>query len=161
MLHAFTLTLTLVAALVGLALGSPTSLSADDRRLVYAGRFEHRVYDPVLSTALFDWPCTTIRVAITVSGAGSLMAELDGGGSRFLATVTTAAGAVVSRTFVNTTSKVITNYTLSHFTNDRGMNSSALTVSLKKLTEASYFIAPLSMNQTVAMDHSQWGQKLT
>ena len=114
------------------------------------GRFLHKVFSPTLAIALFDWPCTTIRVAITTEGltAGSLAAELDAGGSRFLATVLDASGGEVSRLFFNDTVKGSQNYTIAQFSADAPAGN--FTVELAKLTEASYFIADLSMNQSVA-----------
>lgn len=108
---------------------SSQSVRPDDSHIVYEGRVLHRD-----GKVLMDWPCITIRVHVAVVGAGSVVAQLDGGGSRFLATsIGLNDSQVIDKTIF--TSSGMANYTIAEY--PKGA-AGQYAIAIRKVTEAKY-----------------------
>jgi len=105
------------------------SVRPDDSRIVYEGRVLHRD-----GQVLMDWPCITIRVHVAVVGAGSVVAQLDGGGSRFLVTsIGLNDSQVINKTIF--TSSGMANYTIAEYLEGA---AGQYAIAIRKVTEAKY-----------------------
>lgn len=100
------------------------------------------------STAAMDWPCTGLSFRVVATDTGNVSLLMDGGGCRFLVSITRKANTVQS---IFTSEKgVAQQYLLAVV----GAADGIVDISVRKITEASYFISDLTMHQRPAVIQS-------